>query len=68
MSLLHYRGGHLPDETSFNDTTVCPNNSTYAANKQLDIAFEQMLVTPNPPSQWKPRNTPQLIGALHNNP
>ena len=65
---MGYRGGHLPDEKFFTDTTVCPNLKTYKANKQENIAFAQMLVMSNPPSQWKPTNAPPLIGALHNNP
>ena len=47
--------------------TMCPNNSTYKANKEHEISFQAMLKAPNPPSTWTPSNAQKSIGVLHNN-
>ena len=54
---MPYSGGSYPDASSLTDTTVCPNTVTYQENVASDQTMAQMMTAPNPPTQWKPRNT-----------
>ncbi|MGB6577733.1 MAG: pentapeptide repeat-containing protein [Streptosporangiaceae bacterium] len=54
---MPYSGGSYPAASSLSDTTVCPNTVTYQENMASGQTIAQMMTAPNPPTQWKPRNT-----------
>jgi uncharacterized protein YjbI with pentapeptide repeats len=54
---MPYTGTSYPDASSLSDTTVCPNTITYQENQSNGLTIAQMMTPPQPPTQWKPRNT-----------
>jgi uncharacterized protein YjbI with pentapeptide repeats len=54
---MPYTGTSYPDASSLSGTTVCPNTATYQENQGNGLTVAQMMTAPQPPTQWKPRNT-----------
>lgn len=54
---MPYTGTSYPDASSLGDTTVCPNTVTCQENQSNGLTIAQMMTAPQPPTQWKPRNT-----------
>jgi uncharacterized protein YjbI with pentapeptide repeats len=60
---MRYQASDFPVAASFSNATVCPNGDTYAVNVGASLTIAQMMVAPNPPTSWAPRNLKGEMGS-----